>query len=100
MPVGHPPGSPDQGAGPLLRGEFDLTGRVVVDRALPDRAVERGAQRGSDVRQCRRGVRLAEPVRFSRDCGEERGQPSRGQLCQPARAEVGDEEPFKRGRGF
>jgi hypothetical protein len=45
------------------------------------------------VRQCRRGVRLAEPVRFSRDCGEERGQPSRGQLYQPDRAEVGMRNP-------
>jgi hypothetical protein len=75
-------------------GSSTWRARVVWNQALSDRAIERGPQRGSDVRQRRRGVRLAEPIRFLRDCGEERGQPSRRQLCQPDLAEVGDEEPF------
>jgi hypothetical protein len=67
---------------------------VVADQALRDRTVERGPQRGPEVRQRRGRVRLAEPVRFLRDCGEERAQLPRGQLRQPNLAEVRDEEPF------
>jgi hypothetical protein len=46
------------------------------------------------VRQRRGRVRLAEPIRLLRDGGKKRGQLTRGQLRQPNRAQMRDEEPF------
>lgn len=47
-----------------------------------------------NVRQRRRRVRLFERVRLLSDRSEKHGQLSRGQLRQPDRAEVRDEESF------
>jgi hypothetical protein len=94
FPVVDPLLGPYECVCPLAGGQLQPAGRVVGDQAFPDRGVQRRPQGGTDVLQRARRRRLPEPVGCLADLGEYRVELAGGQLREPLRAQVRDQEPF------